>query len=105
MKTFAVLDGTNVINTILCTSKAIAEDITGKTCVEYTVEPAEVGGSYISGNFIQRKPFPSWSLNSNNKWVPPVVYPENPEILESGEEVVYYWDEPTVQWQPTSNRE
>jgi hypothetical protein len=48
---FAVIDGTNVINTILAESKEIAEQITGKTCIEFTNELAETGGTYIDGVF------------------------------------------------------
>jgi hypothetical protein len=98
MKTFAVLEGTNVVNTILCDSKVIAEAATGKTCVEYTTEPAEPGGTYISEVFTRRKPYPSWTLGSNGYWVSPVPYPEEPEILESGELARYIWVEQDQRW-------
>ena len=51
MAKFAIIDGTDVINTIIADSKKIAEQITKKTCIEYTVEPAETGGTYIDGVF------------------------------------------------------
>lgn len=51
MAKFAVIDGENVINTILAESKEIAEQITGKTCIEFTTESAEIGGTYINGVF------------------------------------------------------
>ena len=51
MAKFAVIDGSLVINTILAESKEIAEQITGKTCIEFTTEPAEVGGTYSNGVF------------------------------------------------------
>lgn len=55
MAKFAVLDGNNVINTIIADSKEIAEQITNKTCIEFTIEPAEVGGTYSNGIFIPRE--------------------------------------------------
>jgi hypothetical protein len=57
MANFAVINGENVINTILAESKETAEQITGFTCIEYTTEPAETGGTYINGVFA-KAPFP-----------------------------------------------
>ena len=98
MKTFAVLEGNNVVNTVVAASKLIAETTTGKTCVEFTTEPAEPGGTYISGVFTRRKPYPSWTLGSDGYWVSPVPYPEEPEILESGDPARYYWFEEDQRW-------
>lgn len=53
MANFAVIEGENVINTIVADSKEIAERVTGKTCIKYTNEPAEIGGTYINGIFTQ----------------------------------------------------
>lgn len=55
MTNFAVLDGENVVNTIVAESKTIAEQITGKVCVEFTIEPAEPGGTYVDGTFFKKK--------------------------------------------------
>jgi len=94
MANFAVLDGENVLNTIVAESKAIAEEVTGKTCVEFTTELAEAGGTYVDGVFIQRKPYASWVLNADNVWEAPVAYPEFDE-----ENPKYYtWNESTVSW-------
>ena len=51
MAKFAVIEGSLVVNTILAENKESAEQITGKTCIEFTDEPAEVGGSYADGVF------------------------------------------------------
>ena len=51
MAKFAVIEGSLVTNTILAESKEIAEAVTNKTCIEYTDEPAEVGGTYSNGVF------------------------------------------------------
>ena len=95
MPNFAVLDGENVLNTIVADSKAIAEEVMGKTCVEFSAtDRAEAGGTYVGGVFIPRKPYPSWILNADNEWEAPVAYPEfDPENPKA-----YYWDEPSVSW-------
>ena len=50
MATFAVLDGTLVENCVVADTKAIAEEVTGKTCVEYfMVTP---GWSYVDEKFV-----------------------------------------------------
>ena len=94
MANFAVLDGENVLNTILADSKTIAEEVTGKTCLEFTTEPAEPGGTYVSGVFIPRKPYASWVLNANNVWEAPVAQPE----FDPENPVYYTWDESTTSW-------
>ena len=94
MPNFAVIEGTNVINTILADSKAIAEEITEKTCVQFTNESAEIGGTYVDGIFIQRKPFESWVLNSNNQWEAPIAQPE----YDKNNPKNYIWDESKGNW-------
>lgn len=89
MAKFAVIDGENVINTIIAESKEIAEELTGKTCIEFTTEPAGVGSTYVGGVFIPKKTFPSWVLNANNEWESPVSRPT---------EGNFAWDESTVSW-------
>jgi len=88
MANFAVLDGENIINTIVAESKTVAEEITGKTCVEFTTQNAEIGGTYVNGTLLPRKPFPSWVLNEDNRWEPPVVRPEG----------AMGWNESTISW-------
>lgn len=94
MANFAVLDGENISNIIVAESKAIAEEVTGKVCVEFTIELAEPGGTYVNEVFIQRKPYASWIFNADNRWEAPVVYPEfnleNPKY--------YTWNEETISW-------
>lgn len=88
MAKFAVIDGENIINTIIAESKEIAEQLTGKTCIEFTTESAQVGGTYTGGLFIPKKIFPSWLLNENNEWEPPVPRPDGNVA----------WDESTTSW-------
>lgn len=54
MPNFAVIEDGKVINTILADSKAIAEEVTGKTCVEFTNDnPACIGLGYDGTTFEQ----------------------------------------------------
>jgi len=96
MANFAVLDGENIINTIIADSKETAEEITGKTCIFFNEsDRAETGGKYIDSVFIPKKPYNSWILNTeNNEWMPPTEYPGT--TLE--DPTIYKWDEDTVSW-------
>lgn len=54
MKNYAVIKNDKVENIIYADSKAIAEEITGLTCVEYSdANPAHVGHGYVNGTFEQ----------------------------------------------------
>ena len=50
MANFAVINNGVVENCIVAESQAIAEEVTGLTCVEYTVP--QIGGTYVDGKFI-----------------------------------------------------
>lgn len=54
---------------------------------------AGVGGTYDWQNdvFIYEQPFPSWSLDDNFNWQPPVPKPEEVDK-------VYTWNEETQSW-------
>jgi hypothetical protein len=57
MLNFAVIDGINVINTIICDSQELAEQTTGFTCVEIKeFDAATPGGTYVDGVFINPSP-------------------------------------------------
>lgn len=92
MANFAVIDGINVLNIIVADSKEIAEELTGKTCIEYTeTDKAQPGGTYEKGLFIPAKPFASWTLNkSTNEWEAPVARPNDDKL--------YRWDEDATSW-------
>jgi hypothetical protein len=52
MAHFAIIEDGKVTNTIVAESKAIAEEVTGKTCVEYdAADPAIIGFGYDGTNF------------------------------------------------------
>lgn len=51
MSTFAVINDNKVENIIVADTKEIAEEVTGKICIEYTAEnPAAPGWDYDSVN-------------------------------------------------------
>lgn len=90
----AVIENSIVENILVVDSVELAEEMTGKTCIEYTVEPAEPGGTYVNGKFIKRQPYPSWVRDGESDWKPPVDYPE----IDLGNPKVYTWDEDAVSW-------
>ena len=49
----------------------------------YTYDP-------VNDVFIEPSPFPSWSLDSNFNWQPPVAEPTDGKV--------YSWDEATTSW-------
>jgi hypothetical protein len=53
MANFAVIDGINIINKVIADSKEIAEQATGKVCVQYSnTDVVDIGGTYVNGEFI-----------------------------------------------------
>ena len=53
MANYAVINDNIVENIIVADTKEIAEQITNKTCIEYTEEnPANIGWAYANGAFI-----------------------------------------------------
>ena len=59
---------------------------------------AGIGYSYDPTDdvFISSKPFPSWSIDSNHDWQPPIPMPS---------EGNYYWDEASTTWLELINPE
>ena len=54
MPNFAIIEDGIVTNTVLAESKVVAEEVTGKTCVEYTdANPACIGLGYDGTIFEQ----------------------------------------------------
>lgn len=53
---------------------------------------AGIGYSYdpVRDEFVSPRPFPSWSLDSNNDWQPPI-----PRPLDDG---LWDWNEDTQEW-------
>lgn len=74
MGKFAVIDGQDIINIIEAETLEVAQTATGKTCIQFTNEPAGTGGTYVDGKFIPKKPDnwnESWTLDEFDVWQPP----------------------------------
>lgn len=53
MAIYAVTDNNIVINVIVADTKEVAEEVTGKTCIESTEDnPASIGSTWNGINFI-----------------------------------------------------
>jgi len=64
---------------------------------------AGVGFIYdpVADHFFAPQPFPSWTLDENAQWQPPIPAPINPYTPDQEEywlEPQYFWDEPTLSW-------
>jgi hypothetical protein len=53
---------------------------------------ASIGFTYDADadHFVAPQPFPSWSLDGNNDWQPPIPMPDG----------AFYWDEESLSWLP-----
>jgi len=60
---------------------------------------AGVGFTYFASAdvFISPQPYPSWSLDQNNKWQAPKPMPE-PTYTSSGKPHTYFWNENLLNW-------
>jgi hypothetical protein len=56
---------------------------------------ASIGSTYSNETFILPKPYPSWALDENYDWQPPVPMP-----VADGK--MYYWSEESANWIETS---
>lgn len=95
MATYAVIENGTVINVIVADSQEIAEQVTEKTCIEYTEEaPLGIGWYWLdaAGGYVVPSPFTSWTYSSElNTWVAPVEMP-----IEEGK--FFTWNEETLSW-------
>ena len=110
MAHYAFLDSNNVVTEVI-TGKDETEVIDGltpeewygnfrgQTCVRTSYnnrirkQYAGIGYTYdaVADQFVAPKPFPSWTLDSNNDWQAPTPKPEGSFI----------WDEETLAWVET----
>lgn len=82
---FACIDPVSgvVVDVVAEESRSWCEKNLGGMWVEVTKEtgPAGLGYTYEDGIFITPQPFPSWTLNKNNEWEPPIPRPPTFPIL------------------------
>jgi len=93
MASYAVIENGTVVNVIVAESKEIAEQVSGKECVEQTHEnPLSVDWYWNEqhSKYIPPALFPSWVYNGTT-WVAPTEMPVEPGKF-------FTWDEATVSW-------
>jgi|688.fasta_scaffold65866_2 hypothetical protein len=97
MGNFAVIDDEVVVNVIVADSLAIAQEVTGLSCVEVQdSENVYIGLGYYAEDhkFItQPKPFPSWIIDEDYNWVAPTSKPTDGRT--------YAWQEISTSWVET----
>jgi hypothetical protein len=61
---------------------------------------AGVGDAYDEDGdvFISPQPFPSWSLDENYDWQPPVAKPADAWSMDNADGVQYQWNEESLSW-------
>jgi|688.fasta_scaffold40865_2 hypothetical protein len=91
MKKYCVIEGSTVINVIVAESQEIAEQITGKQCIESEDRQITIGSVLVDDIL---KPHASWVLNSENVWVPPIPEP----TFEEGSGQYAEWNHETNTW-------
>jgi len=93
MKTYAVIENDTIIDAIIADSKEIAEQVSGKICIEYNEEnPLGIGWKWSDqyNKYIPLSPFASWNYNGES-WQPPINMP-----FEEGK--YFEWDEESISW-------
>ena len=109
MANFAVINNNIVENLIVAENLQIAQEITQKTCVEYTNEEVHIGFFYDEKTqkiILEKKPYESWILN-NGTWISPVDKPLDGKNYVWNEDLKN-WEEKIPQngwiWNPKINR-
>jgi hypothetical protein len=95
MKLFARIDETNVVIDVYVAENldAIKSVISGTIIEVLEEQSASPGYTYdrSSSLFYPPKPYDSWILDENGKWVSPVTKPDDPNVL-------WVWKEDTLSW-------
>jgi hypothetical protein len=109
MAHYAFLDSNNVVTEVIVgkdetelidglTPEVWYGNFRGQTCVRTSYnnnirkQYAGIGYTYnfSADVFVVPQPFPSWSLDNNYDWQPPITQPEGS----------FYWDEESLSWLP-----
>lgn len=90
---FAELDNENKVINVLIASESYISSLPGIFVNGQQVDNFEavIGSTYDSstGKFIKEKPYPSWILDENGEWNPPVPRPQG---------VLSMWNEESGSW-------
>jgi hypothetical protein len=88
MKQYALIENNIVINTLVADESFISAQ--SGEWIEYDdSRPAYIGTELVGGFLVSPQPFPSWTLDGNHDWQPPVARPA---------EGMYAWNEELMQW-------
>ena len=101
---YAIIDlNNNIINTIVVEDESFVKDYisnfpSGFKILQYNSDDdAGPGGTYMNISnkdiFISAKPYPSWILNEEYKWIAPI-----PPPIQLQENHFNYWDEEQKNW-------
>lgn len=93
MTIFADLDENNIVINVIVADQEFIDSLPNST--EFMVlTRGGIGWTYDSTAdvFIAPQPYPSWTLDSNYDWQPPVPQPPAPPQT--------YWNEETQSWLP-----
>lgn len=97
MANYALIKNGRVENIIVAESLEFAQEIVGQeiTVIELSEnQPVSINWAWEDGKFvctdIPQQPVPSWTLNENLIWTPPVPMPTD----KPG----YLWNEETLSW-------
>jgi len=64
---------------------------------------AGIGDTYdaVKDKFIRPQPFPSWTLDANDDWQPPITKPTEESLIRNDTVVLRlpYWNEENYRWQ------
>ena len=103
MHYFAELDDDNkVIQVVVCESKELCKNLINSNTWVETFQSrqgknyAGVGMVYdpVRDNFINKQPFPSWTLDGNCRWQAPIMKP-----LTDAPSGIWEWDEENQKWE------
>tara|TARA_B100000965_G_scaffold22800_1_gene17185 strand:- start:3096 stop:3482 length:387 start_codon:yes stop_codon:yes gene_type:complete len=98
-----------VIRVIVCNDKNWCETNLGGVWIEtykYSSDKKCAGKGMIyyqdKDNFASKQPYPSWTLDENCDWQPPIVIPNLTEEDKDNNKY-YYWDEALGNWSLQEN--
>tara|TARA_R110000822_G_scaffold251325_2_gene378213 strand:- start:2698 stop:3147 length:450 start_codon:yes stop_codon:yes gene_type:complete len=52
----------------------------------------------IADQFVLAQPFSSWSLDQNNDWQAPIVFPSSTTYGDGSSHYIVLWDEDNIRW-------
>lgn len=92
MNNYALIKDDKVVNVIIAESIQIAEEVSALECVEISEDNIPwIGFLRKNDNWVKPAPFPSWQLDENFDWQPPIPMPETGGL--------WIWNEELGDWE------